>query len=148
MSKEVVWKKFDELTTKELYAILRLRSEVFVVEQACAYLDPDGKDLDAYHAQYLENDELVGYLRLLQPTVNAHFSSLGRIVLNQKYRGSGLGLSLIQSGINFSLDNFEGMVIKIGAQLALQSYYASFGFKACSAPYDDFGIMHIDMELI
>ena len=148
MSKEITWKQLDEMSALELYEVLKLRSEVFVVEQCCAYLDPDGEDVDAFHAQFLIDGELLGYLRVLPPCVNSRFVRLGRVVFSQKARGQGLGLELMQSAIDFIMKKFEGASMKLSAQLELQKYYAAFGFKVCSAPYDDEGIMHIDMELV
>lgn len=148
MSKNITWKQLDEMSAHELYEVLKLRSEVFVVEQRCAYLDPDGEDVSAFHAQFLIDGVLVGYLRVLPPNVNSRFVRLGRVVFSQKARGQSLGLKLMQSAIDFIMTKFEGVSIKLSAQVALQKYYASLGFKVCSAPYDDEGIMHIDMELV
>lgn len=146
---ELIWttKRFDELTTAELYAILQLRSEVFVVEQNCVYLDIDNKDKKSIHLMAWHGEDLVAYTRLVAPGVSFDEASIGRVVTSPRYRGAGIGLELMQKSIEACLKAYQVNTIKIGAQLYLQKFYTGLGFEQCSEPYDEDGIPHIDMIL-
>lgn len=146
---ELIWttKRFDELTTAELYAILQLRSEVFVVEQNCVYLDIDNKDKKSIHLMAWHGEDLVAYTRLVAPGVSFDEASIGRVVTSPRYRGAGIGLELMQKSIEVCLKAYQVNTIKIGAQLYLQKFYTGLGFEQCSEPYDEDGIPHIDMIL-
>lgn len=137
-----------ELPIEAAYRVLRLRAEVFVVEQTCAYLDLDGKDLLPGVWQLLASDgqgSILASLRLLAPGLSFAEPALGRIVTAPAVRGSGLGRELVRRGIGESLARFPGRSIRIGAQAHLIDFYASFGFAVDSDPYDEDGIPHVEM---
>ncbi len=143
----ITWinKKFDDLTVKELYAILRLRSEVFVVEQNCVFQDMDNKDQSCYHLMGWENNILIAYTRLMPPQIAYEFSSIGRVVTSQSARGTGIGKLLMEKSIEELEHLFGRSPVKIGAQLYLKEFYNTFGFKQSSDIYDEDGIDHIEM---
>lgn len=141
----VIYKNFNELTVKELYEILKLRSEVFVVEQKCIYNDIDGKDITSIHLMIKENGEIKAYLRVLQPGVSYDDASLGRVLVSKDARGKGYAKIIVQKGIDYVLNNLNNTNITIGAQEYLKDFYSKFGFKAISDVYDDDGIPHLDM---
>lgn len=146
----VTWtcKKFDELSAAELYTILKLRSEVFVVEQNCVYLDTDGKDAQSYHlCGWLNNELLVAYARLLPPGLSYPEASIGRVVTHPAHRKDGYGKVLMQKAIKNTQSLFNISPIKIGAQQYLLQFYNSLGFTACSEPYLEDGIPHLEMLL-
>lgn len=140
-------KKFNELQNDELYAILQLRSVVFVVEQNCAYLDLDDKDQDAWHLMGWEADSLVAYTRLLPPGLAFEEASIGRVVTSPSVRRSGYGRTLMKRSIEECLLLFGKGPIKIGAQRYLENFYQSFGFEVGGSPYLEDGIPHIHMIL-
>lgn len=143
----MIWKlkTFTELTNQELYQLLRLRAEIFVMDQQCLYLDPDGHDLKAYHLLCFHQDQLVSYSRILPSKVVYPQASFGRIVVDKAYRGQGLAKELVTRAIQFLEDNLKEPVIKIQAQAYLQSFYAAYGFEAISDVYLDHELSHIDM---
>jgi ElaA protein len=136
---------FEELTAKELYEIMVLRQEVFVVEQNCVYLDADGKDLEAHHfMMYNDKQELVAYTRLLPEGVSyKNYTSIGRVVNHPSTRGSGVGKALIEHSIAW-LEKLFGtkFPIKIGAQSYLIPFYEKFGFVSQGEDYLEDGIPH------
>ena len=138
-------KNFDELSVHELYAILRLRSEVFVVEQNCVFQDMDNKDQSSWHLMGWENNMLVAYTRLIPPGVSYPIASIGRVITSQAARGTGTGKLLMEKSIEEAKRLFGNVPIKIGAQLYLKEFYNSFGFKQSSDIYDEDGIDHIEM---
>ena len=138
-------KRFDELTPHELYAIMRLRSEVFVVEQNCAYLDADNKDQASHHLMAWNDGMLAGYTRLIPPGVAYDLPSIGRVVTSPKVRGTGAGKLLMEQSIERLGKLFGKTSIKLGAQLYLKKFYESFGFQKSSAVYLEDGIEHIEM---
>ncbi|TMI68858.1 MAG: GNAT family N-acetyltransferase [Bacteroidetes bacterium] len=138
-------KKFEELSVHELYAILRLRSEIFVVEQNCVFQDMDNKDQFSYHLMCWENNALTAYTRLIPPGKVYDLASIGRVVTSQAARGSGIGKQLMEKSIEEAEKLFGKLPIKIGAQLYLREFYNSFGFKQSSDIYDEDGIDHIEM---
>ena len=140
-------KSFDELTTKELYAILRLRSEVFVVEQNCVFLDMDNKDLYCHHLMGWENSQLLGYSRVLNAGISYEESSIGRIVTSPSARGRGIGRDLLIQSINTLYSLHGKRDIRIGAQYYLKKFYESFGFVQKGDIYLEDGIEHIEMLL-
>jgi ElaA protein len=140
-----ILKKFDELGVQELYAMLRLRSEVFVVEQNCVFQDMDNKDQPCYHLMGWENDLLIAYTRLMPPGVAYEHASIGRVVTAQSARGTGIGRALMEKSIVDAEGLFGNVAIKIGAQLYLKEFYQSFGFQQSSDIYDEDGIDHIEM---
>ncbi len=143
----ITWtlKKFEALSPHELYAILRLRTEVFVIEQNCIFQDMDNKDQHAYHLMGWENDELIAYTRLLPPGISYEISSIGRVLTSQAGRGSGAGKLLMQESIDQLTRLYGAVPIRIGAQVYLKKFYESFGFLQTSDIYDEDGIDHIEM---
>lgn len=142
-----IYKSFDQLTTNELYAILELRSEVFVVEQNCVYLDIDGKDKKSFHLMAWDGDNLTAYTRLVPPGVSFNEASIGRVITSPRYRGLGIGISLMEKSIVHTLATYQTTTIRIGAQLYLQKFYESFGFITQGDDFLEDGIPHIEMLL-
>jgi ElaA protein len=140
-------KAFDELTVHELYAILNLRSEVFVVEQNCVYLDPDNKDQASYHIMAWENNTLVGTTRLVPAGISYKEPSIGRVVTSPGVRGKGVGRPLMEFSISTLYNLLGKTTITIGAQYYLSKFYSSLGFQPCSEVYLEDGIEHITMFL-
>lgn len=139
-------KSFNELTLNELYAILRLRTQVFVVEQNSPYLDEDNKDQKSFHMMGWREEVLVVYARLLPIGVAYQdIPSIGRVVTDKSIRGAGIGKELIKKCINECYHLFGKQPIKIGAQLYLKKFYESFGFIQTSEEYLEDGILHIEM---
>lgn len=138
-------KSFNELTPDELYAILRLRSEVFVVEQNCVFLDMDNNDQYCYHFMGFIGNDLAAYVRLIGPEKIYKQMSIGRVVTSAIYRNIGAGRLLMESAIEKCYELFGHGPIKIGAQLYLKKFYGSLGFKQISDIYDEDGIDHIHM---
>lgn len=141
--------RFADLTPFDLYDVLAARQNVFILEQTCLYPDIDGYDLEAYHLLgWRDVDgkrQLAAYLRVLAPGAKYDEMSLGRVVTTPAARGSGAGRALLDQGIAHAEALHPGHRIRIGAQQYLERFYASFGFETVSAPYDEDGIMHIDM---
>lgn len=146
---ELNWqlKKFDALSVTELYAILQLRNEVFVLEQNCPYQDADNKDQKSLHFMGWDNDTLVAYTRIIPKGISYAEASIGRVVTNPKYRGTGAGKQLMQLSIHHTLTQFNCTAIKIGAQLYLKKFYEQLGFVQCSDEYLEDNIPHIEMLL-
>lgn len=140
-----ICKSYKELSLDELYAILQLRSEVFVVEQHCYYQDADGKDQQSYHLQGIKDGKLIAYSRLLPPGISYKDPSIGRVVLQAAARGAGMGKELMQESIAHCYKLWGKQSVKIGAQYHLKAFYESLGFTQCSDIYDDAGIDHIEM---
>lgn len=144
------WKTvaFEQLALDELYALLRLRQEVFVVEQDCVYQDLDGKDQAGMHMLGYDGEDLVGYLRCLPPGVSyPDASSIGRIVVAAGSRGAQLGRELVQRGIDHNRAAWPDVGICINAQAYLRRFYTSVGFAAEGEEYLEDGIAHIRMRL-
>lgn len=138
-------KTFNELTNIELYQILQLRSEVFVVEQNCVFQDIDNKDQESYHHFCLADGILAGYTRLLPAGLSYNEISIGRVVTAPAFRGTGLGKELMQKSIAACEKLFDETTIRIGAQRHLSKFYNSIGFIESGEPYDEDGILHIEM---
>jgi ElaA protein len=132
---------FAELTTNELYAITQLRERVFVVEQNCVYLDADGLDLLSRHVWADEAGALRAYLRIVPGGMKFPELSIGRVIIAPEARGTGLGKELMKRGI----EAVGGAPIRLGAQAHLEKFYGDLGFVRASEPYDEDGIMHIEM---
>lgn len=141
--------RFADLTPFDLYAVLAQRQNVFILEQTCLYPDIDGYDLDAHHLLGWHSVEgkrqLAACLRVLAPGAKYDEMSLGRVLTTPAARGSGAGRTLLEEGIARAEALYPGHRIRIGAQQYLERFYASFGFDTVSAPYDEDGIMHVDM---
>jgi ElaA protein len=138
-------KTFSELTPFELYDILRLRSEVFVVEQQCIFLDMDDRDQQAHHLQGRLQDELIASVRILPPGLAYEEPSIGRVVGSPRHRGIGAGKQLMQEAIAATITLYGPQPIKIGAQQYLKKFYEDLGFEQCSDPYLEDDIPHIKM---
>ena len=143
------WSRFTELAPAELYAALRARSEVFVVEQSCVFLDLDDADQAAWHLlAWIErggDKALAGYLRLIAPGCKFTEASIGRVLTTREFRRTGVGRALMAEGVRKSLEIHPRQAIRIGAQRYLADFYAAFGFRAASEPYLEDGIEHIEM---
>ena len=139
-------KRFKELSVDELYKILALRAEVFVVEQKCIYNDIDGKDLQSTHMWIQENGRVVAYIRLVDKGVSYDEASIGRVVVAMEERGRGLAKKIIKEGIKYLTERSAETKITIGAQEYLKNFYQSLGFVEISDVYDEDGIPHLDMQ--
>ena len=138
---------FDGLSSYQLYAALRLRQEVFAVEQNSIYVDTDGLDLQAIHMLYFENDELLAYQRCLPPGLQEKESTLGRIVVAPRARGRDLGRELVRRGIAHNLQRWQSSDIRIHAQAYLERFYTELGFATEGDVYDLDSIPHLEMVL-
>lgn len=145
MQLEWVLKKFNQLTPDELYNLLKLRSEVFVVEQNCVFLDMDDKDQQCHHLMGYNDIELVASVRIVPPDLAYDEPSIGRVVSSSKYRGSGAGRDLMIKAIAVTNELYGTQHIRIGAQLYLKNFYASLGFEPQGDIYLEDGIQHIIM---
>lgn len=138
-------KKFSELENSELYQILELRCEVFVVEQNCAYNDVDNKDQDAYHLLLEDNKKIIAGLRILKKGVSYDQISIGRVVVSKEHRGLGIAKEMMLKAIEFIENDLGEKEIKISAQAYLIDFYKSIGFVEVSQVYLEDDIPHIDM---
>jgi ElaA protein len=142
-------KSFNELTNEELYKILQLRNEVFIVEQNCPYQDCDNKDLKSFHLTAWEGDSIVAYSRILPPGISySNAASIGRVVTSPSARGQRLGKELMSRSLENLYRLFGHVPVTIGAQLYLKKFYESFSFLQQGNIYIEDGIQHITMELI
>lgn len=136
---------FEQLNTQMLYQLLRLRSEVFVVEQNCVYQDIDNKDLKAHHVLGTLKGELLAYTRFFAPGDYVENASLGRVVVHPDHRGKKLGEQILQDTLNEIKKRFGKISIEISAQTYLTQFYFDFGFRAIGEEYLEDGIPHIKM---
>ena len=141
-------KPFKELSITELYEILQLRSEVFVVEQNCVYQDIDGKDEKAIHVLGYYEGVLAAYSRLFKPNDYFTDSSIGRVIVKASHRDKKFGHDLIRTSIETINDLFQETNITISAQLYLQKFYESHGFVAVGESYLEDDIPHIEMRKV
>ncbi|MGJ8743284.1 GNAT family N-acetyltransferase [Polaribacter sp.] len=139
-------KRFSELSTTELYQILQLRSEVFVVEQDCVYQDVDFKDQKALHVFGIKNDTIVAYSRIFKPTDYFKNASIGRVVVAAKERKYGYGHDLLKASILAIKKHFKVDKITISAQVYLKKFYESHHFIQKGEAYLEDGIPHIRMD--
>ncbi|ARM88573.1 GCN5-related N-acetyltransferase protein [Rhizobium sp. CIAT894] len=144
-SYEVDLRTLDEFPARELYDLLRIRVDVFVVEQNCPYPELDGKDVDALHLRLLEGAELMGAARILKPHEPQDPSKIGRVVVSPAYRGKRLGDALMREAITACERLYPEHPIALSAQAHLRRFYESFGFVGTSQEYLEDGIPHIDM---
>ncbi len=144
---DIRWKlsPFDSLNVPELYALLQLRGEVFVVEQNCAFQDLDGSDALAMHLQGHISGELVAYARCFGPGVKFAEASIGRIVTRGSCRGAGIGRVLVERAMASIGELWGRQVIRIGAQARLARFYQGHGFSDAGVPYIEDGIDHLEM---
>jgi ElaA protein len=139
-------KTFRELTNDELYAALRLRTEVFVVEQQCIFQDMDNKDQPCHHLLGWQDGQLAACTRIVPPGLSYdNYPSIGRVVTSPTARGQGVGRILMEESIRVTEQLYGKQPIRIGAQLYLKKFYESFGFEQTSEVYDEDGIDHIEM---
>ena len=138
-------KKFEELTGKEIYEVLKVRSEVFVVEQECIYNDLDGKDVDSIHIMLKKEGKIIAYLRVLKAGISYEYPSLGRVLVIKEERGKGLARKLTLYGIDYIMNILKEEKITIGAQEYLKFFYESLGFIGISDVYLEDNIPHLDM---
>jgi ElaA protein len=143
------WCAFGELSVNDLYTILQVRQMVFVVEQTCPYLDADGYDERAWHLLgWVEQDEariLAAYARVFAPGIKYSEASIGRVVTHPSMRRKGIGEALMNEALRRLEQLAPGAAVRIGAQMYLERFYEKSGFRSVSAPYDEDGIVHIEM---
>ncbi|WP_339835578.1 GNAT family N-acetyltransferase [uncultured Maribacter sp.] len=142
---DIIVKEFNELSIQELYNILQLRSDVFVVEQNCVYQDLDGKDAKALHVIGTKNNRVVAYTRIFKPGNYFDESSIGRVAVHKDHRKYGYGKDIMQASINAVHEKFGKEKIKISAQTYLKKFYTELGFKVKGEDYLEDGIPHITM---
>jgi ElaA protein len=136
------WQRFEELSADMLYEALRFRQNIFVVEQRSPYADLDGLDQEAWHLLLRSEGELAGYLRLIPMPIR-----IGRVAVASQLRRRGLGRRLMEEGLRFCGESYPAQDIVLAAQLNLVPFYSSFGFAVISEPYDDCGVMHVEMRM-
>ncbi|WP_442110309.1 GNAT family N-acetyltransferase [Pseudomonas sp. NUPR-001] len=148
MSIDWICKHHSDLGKEQLYAILQLRTEVFVVEQKCAYQDVDGQDLagDTCHLMAWQDDQLQGYLRLLDPESQGGDVVIGRVVIMPSARGQGLGHALMENALEQAEKHWPGVPVYLSAQSHLQDYYGRYGFVVAGEEFVEDGIPHIGMR--
>jgi ElaA protein len=143
------WSRFSELTPADLYAVVRLREAVFIVEQNCPYPDADGRDPNAWHllgwSQGSTGRALVAYARIFEPGLRYDEGSIGRVVTAPDVRGTGKGRALMAEALRRFDLLAPGQPIRIAAQRRLEDFYLGLGFKTVSDPYEEDGIIHVDM---
>jgi len=140
------WATLAELSSLETYALLRLRQDVFVVEQSCIYADADGRDLVAEHVLAWEGAELVACARLFPPRADGE-AVIGRVVVAPSWRGRGLGYALMQRAVDRALHEHAAQTVWLSAQAHLQRFYGQLGFAVCGEGYLEDAIPHLPMRL-
>lgn len=138
-------KTYKELTKDELYALLKLRAEVFIVEQDCIYQDIDGKDDKALHVLGYIKDKLIAYTRVFPPETYFEQASIGRVVVLEKERENSYGFALMEKSVQAVKENYNTAIIKISAQVYLKKFYNKLGFQEKGNEYLEDGIPHIRM---
>lgn len=142
---EIKVKTFQELTTQELYDLLQLRSEVFVVEQDCVYQDIDGKDQNALHVLGYKNTKVVAYTRIFRPGDYFEYASIGRVVVSEHEREHKYGYDIMKASINAIKLYYNQTNIKISAQTYLKRFYNNLEFFEVGEEYLEDGIPHVAM---
>ena len=142
---EVDLRAMDALSAADLYALLKMRVDVFVVEQTCPYPELDGKDATALHLRLMEGDVLVASARLLPPKGSGEPARIGRVVVSPDHRRKQLGNAVMREAISACETAFPGAPIALSAQSHLRAFYARLGFEATSDDYVEDGIPHVDM---
>jgi ElaA protein len=138
--------RFEDLSPERLYRIMQLRSEVFIVEQNCPYLDPDGKDYKCFHVMgFNSQKEMIAYCRILPEDISYSEVSIGRVLTAEKARGTGAGKQLMKRALDEIELLFGEVPVRIGAQLYLKKFYEGFDFEVISDEYMEDGIPHIEM---
>jgi len=140
------FRTFQALTLEQLYEIIRLRVDVFVVEQNCPYSDLDNKDQNAIHYTYtLNSGRVIGYLRILTKGVSYKEVSIGRVIIDSEFRSFGYGHELMREALAYVKNTIGEDSVRISAQKHLEKYYASHGFKSTGKEYLEDGIPHVEM---
>ena len=142
---DIITKSFNELTTEELYDLLQLRSEVFVVEQDCVYQDVDGKDQKALHILGYNADKLVAYTRIFKPGYYFEEASIGRVVVRANERKFKHGNAIMNASIDAIKNHYNKTIIRISAQTYLKQFYNNLDFQEVGEEYLEDGIPHINM---
>ena len=142
---EIKVKSFEALTKQELYNLLQLRSEVFVVEQDCVYQDIDGKDEKAFHVLGFKNNKIIAYTRIFKPGDYFDNASIGRVVVAKNERQFRYGYNIMEASIKAIKDHFNETFILISAQCYLKKFYTNLGFKVIGQEYLEDDIPHIAM---
>jgi ElaA protein len=141
------WSSFSDLDIHTLYAVLRLRQEVFVVEQTCPYLDADGADARAFHLLAWSDDTLAAYLRVFAPGTTSHPEAvIGRVIVARPFRGRGLSRELMHRAHDHIDQLFGPTPIFLSAQAHLEGLYGSVGYRVCGPGYDEDDIPHLPMR--
>ncbi len=143
---DIAIETFDKLSGKTVYEILKLRSEVFVVEQSCPYLDIDGNDEEAYHVLLRKDNELAAYCRILKKGITFHEAAIGRVVTAKKFRGKGYARAVMEHALDFITGKMGETEVMISAQVYLKPFYEGLGFQIESKDYLEDGIPHCDMR--
>ncbi len=143
---EWLWRRFDELTARELHDALKLRCDVFVVEQRCAFAEIDGQDPTALHLLYREGETLAGCLRVFAPEGLGGAARIGRIATAGTHRGSGLGHRLMAEALRLCAERWPEADVVLSAQSHLQPFYGRHGFQPVSETYLEDDIPHVDMR--
>jgi ElaA protein len=144
---DLIWqfKSFEALSLQQLYALLQLRCEVFVVEQNCVFQDMDGADEKAMHLLGMQDDKLVAYARCFNAGIKFNEASIGRVITHARARGTGAGHALMRESIAAVQQQWGAQPIRIGAQARLEKFYEQHGFIVASEPYIEDDIPHIEM---
>lgn len=142
---ELFIRSLKSIESLELFKVFKLRVDVFVVEQKCPYQEIDDKDIDALHMYLKNEDQIVAYLRVLPPGLSYKEASIGRVLVNKKYRGKGYGRKIMTEGIKYCKSHYSEN-IKISAQAYLEGFYKNLGFKKTSSVYLEDNIPHMDMK--
>ena len=147
MTSSIIWKikPFSKLSTQELYQILKIRQEVFIVEQTCYYLDADGYDERAIHIWAEKDGEILAYCRIFEPAIKYNEASIGRVLTHPNYRRNNLGKILVKFAINSIESRFRTSSIRISAQDYLLRFYSEFGFQDTGKKYLEDDIPHTEM---
>ena len=139
------WKGWQDFTIDELYEVLQLRSEVFVVEQACVYEDLDDVDQKAYHLLVREGKELIGYLRVFFPEKDR--ICIGRVVVKKSHRRQGVATKLLKESLRWSRKHRKEKMVELSAQVYAMDLYKNLGFQEIGQVYQEDGIDHIKMRV-
>jgi ElaA protein len=143
---DLEWLDFADFPARQLYDVLRFRQAIFVVEQASPYADLDGRDEHAHHLLLRTDGVVAGYLRLI-PHHREHRVAIGRVAVGGAWRGRGLARILMREALARCERDYPNAAVVLSAQEYLAPFYRSLGFEPISAPYDDYGVLHVDMRL-
>jgi len=142
---QYITKKFDELTSKELHDILKLRQDIFIIEQNCIYPDIDNNDEGAYHLLAMEDGKVIGCARILNKGVTFDEAAIGRVVVPESHRGRGIAKEMMLRAMAFVRDEMKETRIKLSAQTYIVPLYEAVGFHIVSEEYLEDDIPHVDM---